>query len=199
LINGDNTATHQDTDIAAVENHPAKAFKGFRKLALAVAGLKSDISTNGLDEANLRAIRKLLKKYALNPRLLTWLASPTSTLQMQAIANVSTLDKYGPRATILTGELAALFGIPIVGSEAVREDVDATGVNGASGNTKSTVQLVRLDRFLTGRRREWTVEVDMDKRTQKNAIIASFRKAFTPIEVPSAAIPTVAIGYNFAP
>lgn len=199
MINGDSTATHQDTDEEALTDSPAFAFKGFRKLALAIAGLKTDITSGGINEANVRAIRKLLKKYAADPRKLIWLASPTTALALQAIDSVVTLEKYGARATILTGELASLFGIPIVVSERMREDLDATGVNGASGNTKSALMCVRLDRFMTGRRREFTVETDRNIETQKNIIVASFRKAFTPTQTPSASITSVGIGYNFTP
>lgn len=199
LINGDDTATHMDTDEELLTKSPAFAFKGFRKLAHAVAGLKSDIGTGGANEANLRAIRKLLKKYAADPRKLMWIVSPTTSLELQAIANVATLEKYGTRATILTGELAALFGIPIIASERMRETLDATGINGASGNTKTAVLLVRTDRFLTGRRRDFTVEVDRNIRSQTHQLVASFRKAFTPIETPSATISSVALGYNVTP
>lgn len=199
LINGDDTATHQDTDEELLTKSPAFAFKGFRKLANAVAALRTAFTSGGLNEANLRAQRLLMGKYALDPRKLIWLESPKGSLAMQGIANVTTMDKYGPKATILTGELATLFGIPIIGSERMRENLDATGVNGASGNTKTTSLLIRLDRFMTGRRREWTVEVDRNIKSQTHQIVASFRKAFMPIEAPSATIPSVSIGYDITP
>lgn len=199
LINGDDSATHQDSDYHAISKHAAKAFKGFRKLSLAVTALKSDMTSGGLSESNLRALRKLMKKYGLDPRKLAFIASPTSALELQAIANVTTMDKFGNRATILTGELAALFGIPIIGSEKARENLNATGVYDGVTTTKSAIQIVRLDQFLTGRRRDFTVEIDRNIRSQTHQLVASFRKAFTPIETPSATITSVVTGYNFAP
>jgi hypothetical protein len=196
LINGDDTATHQDTDEELLTQSPAFAFKGFRKLALAISALKSDISTGGISEANLRAIRVLMKKYGMDPRKLIWLACPTAALTMQGIANVATMEKFGPKATILTGELDTLFNIPIVPSERMRDDLGAAGVNAASGNTYSSVILVRPDRFFTGRRREFTGEVDRNIKSQTHQIVASFRKAITPIETPSATVTSVAIGYK---
>jgi hypothetical protein len=201
LINGDTTGTHQDTDTAAGSAKlPAKFVKGFRKLALAISGLKTDLSSGGVGtNANFLAVRKLLKKYGGNPKNLIWLASPTTAIAMQGIAETVSLEKFGSRATIVTGEIAALQGIPIIQSERVREDVDATGVNGASGNTKATVQIVNITRFLTGFRRQLMVEVWKDIKKGQNVVVASFRKAFTPLEVPSATITSVGIGYNFTP
>lgn len=51
--------------------------------------------------------------------------------------------------------------------------------------------------FLTGRRREFTVELDRDITTQKNIMVASFRKGMIPMETPSASITTVCCGYNY--
>jgi hypothetical protein len=162
-----------------------------------VSALKCDISSGGLNEANLRALRKIMGKYGIKPRELAWIVGPKGANDIQAIANVSTLEKYGPKATILTGEIAAFLGIPIITSEAVRENLNASGVYDGSTTTKGSVLLVNLPRFLTGRRREFTVESFRDVKSQQNNIVASFRKAFSPLEVPSASIPTVVIGYNY--
>lgn len=197
LINGDDSATHQDSDTHSTANHVAKGFKGFRKLALAVSGLKVSLATGDITTANMRSVRKLLKKYALDPRKLVWVAGPQTALELQALSEVATLEKYGPRATILTGELAALFGIPIIGTERMREDLNASGVYDATTTTKSAVLLIRLDRFMTGRRREFMVELFNDVKTQQTNVVASFRKAFLPIETPSATVRSVGIGYNY--
>lgn len=197
LINGDSTATHQDTDTETIAKAAERAFKGFRKLSLAVTALKVDISSGGINEANLRAMKKVLGKYGLNVRNLVWLVGPQGKNDMEAIANVSTLEKYGPKATILTGELSSFIGIPIIGSAAVREDLNASGVDDGVTETKGSINLVNLSEFLTGRRRAFTVEVFRDVKTQTNDIVASFRRAFTPKEVPSATIPTCVVGYNY--
>jgi len=197
LINGDDTATHMDTDTAAIAKAPEKAFKGWRKLALAVTELKKDLSTGGINEANLRIMRKAMGKYGLTQTDLLWLVGPLGGADTEAIANVTTIDKYGPRATILTGELSNLFGIPIIKSEMVRENLNATGVQDGVTTTKGSVLLVNWKRFLYGVRRDMMVETDVDKLSQKNQIILSFRRAMSPIEVPSATVPTVTVGYNY--
>jgi HK97 family phage major capsid protein len=201
LINGDTTGTHQDSDTASGSAKlPAKAFKGFRKLSLAVSGLKTDISSAGAGaNSSYLAVRKLLKKYGGDPRKLIWVASPTTGIAMQGVAEVVSIEKFGSRATIVTGEIAALQGIPIIQSERVREDVNASGVYDASVTTKATVHCINLDRFITGYRRQLMVEVWKDIQSGKNVVVASMRKAFTPIQTPSTTITSCAIGYNFTP
>jgi hypothetical protein len=197
LINGDTTATHMDSDTHAISKAAEKAWKGFRKLSLAVSALKLDMSTGGISEANLRALKKLMKKYGMNLNDLMWIVGPMGGNDIGGISSVSTLEKFGPRATILTGEIGAILGIPIITSAAVREDLNASGVYDGSTTTKGSIQLVNKSRFMLGRRREFTVEVDKDIDTQQNKVVASFRKAFSPIETPSADVPACVVGYNY--
>lgn len=196
LINGDVTATHQDSDTETVAKHAARAFAGFRKLALAVSSLKSDISSGGINEANLRALRKLLGKWGRNKRDLIWIAGVKGENDMMSITNMATADKVGGLATILTGEINTFLGIPIIVSERCREDLNASGVYDGTTTTKGSILLVNKAQFLTGRRREFLVETDRDISSQTNFIVASYRRGMTPKETPSATIKSVAIGYN---
>jgi HK97 family phage major capsid protein len=197
VINGDTAGTHQDSDTELIPKAAERSFNGFRKLALAISVLKLDLSTGGINEANLRAMKKALKKYGVRVRDLLWIAGPAGINDMQGIANVTTLEKYGPRATILTGELASFLGIPIIVSERVREDLNASGVYDGVTTTKGSILLVNLNGWIPGRRRDFTVEIDKDIKTQTNFVVASFRRAFTPIETPSATIRWLSVGYNF--
>lgn len=197
IINGDTTATHQDTDTAAITKAPEKAFKGFRKLALAVAALNTDISSGGISRANLVAMRKALGKYGRNVQNLAWIVGPQTAADLENLDEVVTIDKIGNRATILTGGLSALWGIPIIVSESNREDLNASGVNDGVTTTKGSILLVNLSRFLVGSRRGFTVETDRNIKAQTHEIVASFRRAFSPIETPSATVPSLHIGYNY--
>jgi hypothetical protein len=59
---------------------------------------------------------------------------------------------------MLSGQLAQFMGTPIVVSRFNREDVTTTGVNGASGNTLTTITMVNRDGWLIGDRRELQLE-----------------------------------------
>jgi hypothetical protein len=143
-------------------------------------------------------MKKVLRKYGVRLRDLVWITGPLGINDFGGITNVTTLEKYGPKATILTGELSSFLGIPIITSEKCREDLNASGVYDNSTTTKGSLLLVNLSEFMVGRRRDFTVEVDKDITTQNNILVASFRRAFTPKEVPSATISSVVCGYNFA-
>lgn len=199
LINGDTTPTHMDSDTDLVAKHAARAFKGFRKLALAAAAsaLIVDLSTGGINEANLRSMKKRLGKYGVRTRDLVWIVGSQGKADMEGITNVSTLEKYGPRATILTGELSSFLGVPIITSEKARENLNASGVYDGVTLTKGSIILANLSQFKAGRRRDFTVEVDKDIKTQSWILVAAFRRDFVPAEVPSATVPSVVLGYNY--
>lgn len=198
LINGDVTATHQDSDINAIANAAEKYYAGLRKLALA-GNLKVDLSTGGIVKANLKAMRKKLGKYGKNPRDLVWLCGINGYNEMINLDEVFTLDKFGNRATVQTGELFFYKGIQIMVCSGIREDLNAAGVYDGSTTTKGSIMLAYLPHFLTGRRRDFTLELDKDISKQTRWLVASFRKAFQAQETPalSTGISPIVLGYNW--
>ncbi len=196
IINGDTTATHQDTDTeAAGATAVQTVWKGLRKHALA-NNYKVDISSFSL--ASLIAMRKLMGKYGSNPNRLAWVVSNSAYNQMIGFAEVETVDKFSTAATIVNGVLERLFGIPVIVSPFMREDLDATGVNGASGNTKTGILLVHRDAFLLGDRQQIEIRQEaspIEYRQQK--LVADMRMDFQPTYA-IASNPTVVFGYNLA-
>lgn len=195
--------THMDFDVTdaagALFVQPAeKLFNGLRRLSTSVAGLRVNHSGAKADFTLFETMQSTMGIYGLNPDALVWIGGPKCIRRMKSIPQVQTIYAYGPKATIVTGRMENFDGIPVVASQWMREDVAATGVNTAGGpNTFGSCLLVRPDRFLMGRRRTFTIEIFRQPWTQTNRIIASFRRAFTPIEVPSAAIPSVVVGINW--
>src|SRR5574343_1005331 len=206
LINGDATAnggTHMDND--TVQGGTGNAFlppefgwNGFRYFALQVGALTISNSGNKAEFALFEAMQAAMGKYALNVDALVWVAGPTGYRRMKSIPQVQTMYAFGTTATIVTGKLEKFDGITVLQSEWMKEDVAATGVNTAAGpNTFGSCLLLRPDQFLMGRRRAFTIEIFRQPWTQTNQIIASFRRAFTPLETPSATIKSVTNGINW--
>jgi len=198
LLEGDTSATHQHSDYHAIAGHHAKMFKGFRKLAIA-GGLTKDLSTGNVNWTNIKAMRKLMKKYGVKPRDLMLVAGPMAYNDLVGLDETLTFEKVGNAAAarILTGEASSIGGIRIVVSGELREDLNASGVYDGSTTTKGSLLLINRSNFLVGVRRGFTLEVDVDKKRQINYVIASFRRAFTPKEAPAAnTMPTVVLGYN---
>ena len=203
LINGDTSATHMDNDIHAVSGHHAKLFKGFRKYALA-GSTTVDFSTSptGITAKHIIQLRKKMLRWGLRPAELLIVVGPQGYNDLVGLDETLSFYKVGSQnqTRILTGEAPSIFGIRIVVSSEVREDLSATGVHTSGGpNTYGSILMIHKPSWLVGSRRGFTVEIDQSKRRQTNSIIASFRRAFTPKETPSASMPLCVMGYNYDP
>jgi HK97 family phage major capsid protein len=176
VINGDDSGTHQDNDTdGGSAILAAKAWKGLRKLGIA-AGNTTDFG-GATTQALMRTLRKDMGKYGVNPKELMWLVSPSVYNQMLAFADVVTMEKYGPHATVISGSLAAFDGIPIYISEYVRDDLADTGVNTVGGpNTFGTVLLVNHRRCWFGTRRPIHTKVIMDLPSQDRWLMSSWSR-----------------------
>jgi len=164
IINGDDSGTHMDSDVVSAASNQ-KAWKGLRKLALAASSTTS-FSGAGISKTGLDAMRKQMGKYGTNPKELAWVVGPSVYAQMLNIDEVATLEKFGPQATILTGALAVFRGIPIIVSEFVRENLNASGVYDGTTTNRSVCHLANIRRFYLGLRRPIRVKVQQDARAE---------------------------------
>lgn len=192
IIDGDTATTHQDSDVTDSRD-ARKAFDGYRKKTLTAA--KKDLST--FTTTTVRGIREAMTNtYAANPNQLAFITSTRGYLKLVDLTETRTVDKYGPNATILTGELGKLDGSPIIVSEYVRDDLNASGVYDGVTTSKGMLHLVNVDAFLIGDRRKVTVKVWTDPRTDQQELIISERVDFTtPYNL--AVDKAVGFGYNF--
>jgi len=192
IINGDTAATHQDSDVTNAKD-ARKAWNGLRKLC--AAGSKMDASTFNIDA--LRTIRKNMGVYGVDPRKLAWIVSISVFVQLLGLTEVITLDKYGPNATILQGELAKIDGIPIIVSEYVRQDLNATGVYDGTTTTKTELLCAYRNGYLLGNRRGFTLKQGEDIENDQKILVASIREDFEPV-FDAATQYAVGEGYNIA-
>lgn len=196
IINGDSDGTHLDSDIqAGSAAHPWKGWNGYRKLCLAAAETKVDASSFGTTA--LRAARKKMGKYGLNPADLMWVPGVSGYNSFLGISEVLTMEKYGANATLLTGELGRFDGIPIVPSGQMRENLDANGVYNAAG-TKTATLLINKRWGVFGTRRRLTIEDDRFILGDYTLVVAKTRVGFIPRIGIGAANPAAVILYNTA-
>lgn len=195
ILNGDTTGTHMDADVTAASD-ARKAWKGLRKLALANSATVN-FGGAAVTIANLRAMRTLMKKFGVSERNLTWIVSAKIYNQFLALPEVSTVEKFGPNATILRGALAALDGIPIVISEFMRDDLSANAVNTSGADALSAVCLVNRTRFMWGTRRPMRVRASMDPTPPGDRwLVASWWRGDFKGMAQSASEASVVIGRN---
>jgi HK97 family phage major capsid protein len=182
-INGDMTATHQDSDVISPKD-ARKAWYGlrFRGLSASYANCNYDVQTGTTEftYTDIRKARKAMGKFGLFPGDLKLISGLASYFAMLDFTEIMTVDKYGQGATILSGELGKIDGIPIIVSEQRREDVNASGVYDGVTTNLSTLILVRnaAGSWLYGDRRAVMVETDRDIINQKDIIVASEKLTF---------------------
>lgn len=202
ILEGDTAGTHQhtNTQIPGLSGAPSadsseRVFDGLRKRALAsglatAGGAVVDAGAQVLNEGHLSSGRKAMGKFGVNPSELALICGPKAYNEMLQLDDVRTLEQYGPQAPVLSGELAKYEGIPVIVSEYLREDTDATGVNGATGanNIKLSILLVNRKRWFTGLRRAIQVRVE-NYRTQFDVwdLVSFSRRAFQGVLSASAA------------
>jgi HK97 family phage major capsid protein len=199
ILNGDDDGTHIDSDTqAGAADLAEKIWKGLRRQALANSanGGTTDFAGSVITEALLRTMRQRMKKAGASPSQLLWIVDPIGLQQMIGLTNVSTMEKYGSSATVVTGELARYAGIPIVTSEFMRSDLNATGVYDGVTTNKTALLLVNISRWYVGMRRPIRVKIQEDLPSQDRWLLASYQRLDFKGFTQSASEISVSYGYN---
>jgi hypothetical protein len=196
IIDGDTDGTHQDSDVGASTTDARTAWDGLRKRGLANASAATTTST----VANLFAIRALMGKWGLNPADLAFIVGVSAAHDLLVDTNVLTVDKIGPNATILNGQIASIGGVPVVVSEHVRENLNASGVHDGITTTKTVNLCVNRNEWVMGQRMALDVEVDdsIYRETYQRVAVAFMREDFQNVGDASTNDDT-AVGYNVTP
>lgn len=196
LVNGDSDgANHfdEDYDTASAGSRTFNAsFSGLRRFAIVDGGGSNSTASGGgafLTAATVAAALASMGKFgAQRTADLALLLNAESWLKLLTEANspILTVDKYGPSATILTGELSRIYGIPVFvsfGVEQRRNAVTTAGNNTTAGpNTFSTAVLLNRMNFRLGDRRDVRIETDKDITSGKNMIVGTARWGFMALE-----------------
>jgi len=181
MLNGDTAEMHMDSDVTDTSD-VRKAWIGYRRKALTDDGANAQIT--GLTAEGLVGIKKAMGAYAMDPAECVWVVGTSVFNQLLLLRDesenpmVSTVDKYGPQATVVTGELGRLFGIPIVVSPLVREDLNGSGVYDGITKTQTVLFLVNRRAWVLGDRRRITLETDKNIASQQLQLVATWRGDF---------------------
>lgn len=201
LINGDDDGTHIDSDTqAGAADLCEKVFKGLRRQAIANApnGSTTDFANGAVSEALLRTLRSRMGKFGVNPNELLFITGAIVLQQMVSLPSVITVEKFGPMATVLKGALAAYQAIPIVTSEHMREDLNASGVFDGVTTSRAGLLLVNLKRWYVGIRRPIMVKAMQDLPMNDRFLLASYQRKDFQGFVQGAVEKSVGYGYNIA-
>ena len=197
LLNGDTAATHEDSDTHAL------GATSRRKIALGLRAMandnsyKSSLATFNL--TNIRALRKGMGKYGIMPKDCALIVGINGFFKLLDLGEVTTVDKYGTKATILNGELGNIDGMPVIVSEFVREDLHATNAVYDAAGTTSVMHVVNRNAFVVGERRQYTFQMLKEKYAEygQDALLATERFTFAPL-FPIATNKATWMGYGIA-
>lgn len=198
ILDGDTDGTHQDSDVGASTTDARTAWDGLRKRALANA---ATAGTNAaLSVANLRTMRGTMGKWGLDPMGTVYVIGVSSYYDLIGDTEVTSVEKYGAQATILNGELGRLNGSPLVVSEHVRENLNASGVHDGVTTNRTYALAVNRGEWVMGQRMALDIETDdsIYRETFQRVVVGFMREDFQNIGDASTNDDT-AIIYNVAP
>lgn len=199
ILAGDSDGTHQDSDTQALGATAAEtAWDGIRKRGLA----NSSASAGGaLTVALLAARRAAMGAYGLNPSDMAFIVPISSYYALVTDASVITVDKLGPQATILNGQLGSLYGVPIIVSEHMRTNLNASGVYDGITTTKTWAAAVNRSEWVMGARTPLALETDdsLYRETYQRVVVGFLREDFQNINATSSSATDTSILYNVTP
>lgn len=175
IVNGDDSATHQDTALVTASDDVRKAFKGIRKLAQA-ASATYDVTTDSTAFAytDFAEVLKKAGKYASNPDEGAWVFGNTAYYSTLALDPHLTAEKTN-LPTNINGVVNRILGFPVVVSGEYPETLDSSGL-GTSGGSKSGFTFANRSQIVRGYRRDYTIESDKDIETGQEIMVCSMRK-----------------------
>jgi HK97 family phage major capsid protein len=181
-----------DNDGAA---HVERSWNGLRPTALhysSGANVPKIASVGGIEIEDLLELKASMGIYGSKPNQGVWICGFRSLVAlMQAKETLEsgvtsqsyflTPDKY-PGNVLLNGEIGRVFGSPVILSEFVREDLNASGVYDGSTMTKSHLLYVNTEAFTLGERRALTVNSsnDLYMETDMVMVMSTWRGDFKP-------------------
>lgn len=199
ILDGDTDGTHQDSDTnSAGATSASWAWDGLRKRALANAGSNGN---GAASVAILAGLRAAMGRYGINPNDLAFIVGLSSYYDLITDTNVTTVDKLGPSATILSGQLASVYGIPIIVSEHVRENLNASGVHDNITTTKTYALCVNRNEWVMGTRSPLAIETDdsIYRESYQRVIVGFLREDFQNVNADGSSADDTAISYNITP
>jgi HK97 family phage major capsid protein len=204
IINGDTAGTHQDTlaswnirgrwegGLGGGSDH-RKAWLGLRARAFDVSAA-SDASASANFAGFMTARANLDSPHGIEGDLVCIVSPEYYINNMMQFTEVLSMDKMGPQATVLSGQLASLAGVPIVVSELMSADLNASGIYDNVTTNKTGFLLLNRTRFKLGQRRGARVRIQPEIDRGIFHLISDVREVFYTVD--SASKKNVHFSYN---
>lgn len=127
--------------------------------------------------ANLRALRKDLGVWGLDPSELVYVVSTDIYYDLLDDTLFQTVDKVGDKATILRGQIGLIGNSPVLVSDQFA--AKASGAN--TGSTNIGAICVAPGNFLVGNQRGMRFDTDTEVVNQRRVLVSSLRTGMTQV------------------
>lgn len=127
--------------------------------------------------ANMRALRADLGAWGLEQSELRFIVSTEAYYNLLDDTLFQTMDKVGPQATLLTGQIGMIGQTPVIVSDAFA--AKATGANNATTNYGAIC--VAPANFIAGSQRGLRMDTQELVETQRRVMVASLRTGMTQL------------------
>ena len=204
LLNADKTGQNSiNADEATITGstagkaHFLVGFDGLLHLPLVDNTGQSKALGGNVSSATYLNLLKNLGKYGVNTRETVFVTDVATFVSSLGVSTVETVDKLGPQATILTGQLATVYGHPLIVSNQMRlADADGKVTNGGNDHDRGRVLCVNTSQWLVGFRRNLMIETERDIQKRQNVMVVSMRLAFAERTGDRANAKHTALTYN---
>jgi hypothetical protein len=150
---------------------------------------------DALADADITSMQANMGKYGVSPDQAVMVTDVSTYLKgFLDLDAAVTLDKFGPMAVVLTGELMKYRGIPlIVSASHPLAEADGKVSETTANNTLGSVSAFNRTMLALGFIRELTLEVDRDIQKQQFILVASLAEAVAAHGTRSSATHTAGI------
>ena len=204
ILNADRSTTNNiNADGATIsaastgKAHWLLGYDGILHLPLVDNASQGNNHNAAVSDDMFNELRAKLGKYGARPSQLAWIMDVNTFIRAQSVEQFRTMDKLGPNATLLTGMLGAVEGIPVIVSEQMPlADEDGKITDGAASNTKGRLLLVNRTQWAQGFRRQLMIDVDRDTQKRQTVVTVSFRHALAERSGSRSTATHTALQYN---
>ncbi len=182
LLFGDETVT-ASTNINLIDGTPTTtggaasywlACDGMGHWCVGAAGLATSAGGDALVIGDVTSTIASLGKYAKNPADLVCWTSVESYYKLIGLTEFLTMDKFGPQATVKTGQQGALLGMPVVMTAGLVKTTSA-GKIPTAGGTLGTIIIGNAKRTFAALKRDITLESDKNIGEDMRQFVATMR------------------------
>ncbi|HIN23322.1 MAG TPA: phage major capsid protein, partial [Dehalococcoidia bacterium] len=175
ILNGDTTVTNNiNADGATIANTDAGkgqwllGFDGLLHLPLVDNTSQATDHNAAVSDDMFNEVRSKLGKCGVRPSETVYVTDVNTFIRALSVSNFRTLDKFGPQATLLTGQLGAVEGIPVIVSEQMAlADTDGKVTDAGNGTNTGRLLIVNRSQWRVGFKRELTIETVRDAQKRQ--------------------------------